>query len=115
MNVVVFGLGYVGLPLAKIAKSKEFAVVGVDVSEQALKRARGEGVVVSSDGVSAVKKADIVVVCVPTPVDASYMPDLGSVRSACEVIAKGLRKGQLVVVESTINPGVMEDSIGRVC
>jgi len=72
MNLTVFGLGYVGLPLAKIAKSKEFAVVGVDVSESALKRARGEGVEVSYDGVSAVKKADLIVVCVPTPSEIVY-------------------------------------------
>ena len=110
-SVAVFGLGYVGLPLAQLTKSKGFAVVGVDVSESALKRARGVGVEVSSDGVSAVRKAEIVVVCVPTPVDNKYMPDLEAIVSVCETIAGGLRKGQLVVVESTINPGVMEEVV----
>jgi len=107
-SIVVFGLGYVGLPLALLTKSKGFSVVGVDVSRGALKRARKEGLEVSSDGAGAVKSADVVVVCVPTPVDKNYMPDLGAVKAACKVIAKGLRKGQLVIIESTINPGVME-------
>ncbi len=107
-SVAVYGLGYVGLPLAKLAKSKGYGVLGVDISAAAVERARKEGVEATADGVSAAKGADIMVVCVPTPVDEAYMPDLGPVKSACGMLASGLGKGKLVIVESTINPGVME-------
>jgi UDP-N-acetyl-D-glucosamine dehydrogenase len=110
-SVAVFGLGYVGLPLAKLAKAKGFKVLGVDISEKAVERAQKEGVEATLDGLSAAKGADVVVVCVPTPVDEAFMPVLAPVEGACEVISKGLRKGQLVVIESTINPGVMEEIV----
>jgi len=110
-SVAVFGLGYVGLPLAKLAKSKGYRVLGVDISEAAVKKAKTEGVEATTDGVSAAKGVDVIVVCVPTPIDEAYMPNLGPVKSACETIARGLGKGKLVIVESTINPGVMEEVV----
>ena len=109
-TVSVFGLGYVGLPLAVLAKKKGFRVYGVDVSRDAVAKADAEGVDVL-DGGDAVEKADIVVVCVPTPVDSSFMPDLTAVKTVCRTIANSLRRGKLVIIESTIYPGVIEEII----
>ena len=58
-----------------------------------------------------IKKADIILICVPTPVDSSYTPNLGPVRGACEMTAANLKKGALVVLESTVNPGVSEEVV----
>ncbi len=110
-SVVVVGLGYVGLPLAKLAKIKGFSVTGIDINERAVYEAKKAGIDSTTDGASALKDANVIIVCVPTPVDDGFMPDLRPVKNACELISKNLRKGQLVVIESTINPGVVENII----
>lgn len=61
--------------------------------------------------VKVIKKSDIVLVCVPTPVDEKYYPDLNPIKKAILAIAKNLKKGQLIIIESTINPGVCEEVI----
>ncbi|MBD3206690.1 nucleotide sugar dehydrogenase [Candidatus Bathyarchaeota archaeon] len=110
-KIAVFGLGYVGLPLAELSKSKGFSVVGVDISKEALKKAKEVGVKTSSDDVKTVKNADIILVCVPTPIDAGNMPNLSAVKNACKSISKGLKKSQLIIIESTIYPGVTEEVV----
>jgi nucleotide sugar dehydrogenase len=66
---------------------------------------------VSVDDVSFIKDSDIIVICVPTPVDECRKPDLSCVRSASSTVASGLRKGQLVVLESTVHPGTTEEIV----
>ncbi len=123
-KVVIVGLGYVGLPLAILAREHGHAVTGVDISERrremiksaevpdledaqtdALKKKPLE---VMSD-FSAIALADIIVICVPTPVDGDHNPDLSPVIGAVEGIAAHLRRGQLVVLESTVHPGTCEE------
>ena len=58
-----------------------------------------------------IKKCDVSIVCVPTPVDEKKLPDLAPVKGAVEDIIKNFKKGQLVIIESTINPGVCEEII----
>lgn len=60
---------------------------------------------------SIIKKADIVMVCVPTPVDKEYMPDLTPIKSAASSLAEHLKKDQLIIFESTVNPGVCQEVV----
>lgn len=125
-KVVVIGLGYVGLPLALLASKKGFDVVGIDLNEQKIallkerkspfddklieEELKRTNLTVSMD-FSIVKDADIIILCVPTPVDEEKMPDYTPVEGACENIGPYLKKGQLVVLESTVNPGVCEEIV----
>lgn len=124
--VCVIGLGYVGLPLAVQSALRGYRVFGLDSDKAKIKKINsgtspikdeflennlpGIQMEATSDP-KIIKKADIILVCVPTPVDEKYYPDLTPVKKAVEANAKNLKKGQLVVIESTINPGVCEEFI----
>ncbi|EKE16306.1 MAG: UDP-glucose 6-dehydrogenase [uncultured bacterium] len=125
-TVCIIGLGYVGLPLAVQCAIKGYEVYGLDNDENKIKKINSGVSPIKEDfltnnlpqlkikatrDASVVKKADIVIVCVPTPVDESFFPDLSPVKSATQSIVKNLKKGQLVVIESTINPGVCEEVV----
>ncbi len=124
--VAIIGLGYVGLPLACLCAEKGIDVYGVDTDKTradlinrgispigdpelkaSLKRAKGRIRVVSPE--DAIKNSEAVIVCVPTPVDENHLPDLTALKRACEIIAKSLRNDILVVIESTIFPGTVEE------
>ena len=123
----VIGLGYVGLPLAALAVEKGYKVFGITHGKQKVS-AINRGIntlpdepsisatiakrkIVASTNYSAVRRSGIVIVCVPTPVDHLNNPDLGPVISASKSIVRNLKKGQLIVIESTINPGVCEEVV----
>jgi nucleotide sugar dehydrogenase len=128
-TICMIGLGYVGLPTAIFLARKGFRVIGADIDERKINKIKsGETVLgdvetsiqlkelidsermeVTIDVVNAVSRSDIILVTVPTPVTAAKEPDLGCVISASEAISKGLRKGQLVVLESTTYPGTTEE------
>ncbi len=125
-TVAVIGLGYVGLPLALRASERGYQVIGLDTSEKkiALLRERRSPIpdeklieqVIQFDFTpttdpSVLKQADIILICVPTPVDEMYYPDLAPVRDAATMAATNLKQGALVVLESTVNPGVSEEVI----
>lgn len=126
-TVSIIGLGYVGLPLAVLAAEKGYTVYGVAKSKQkvnalnkgintlkddpSLQSVISKKVIKASTSFDAVKRSDIAIICVPTPVDKFYNPDLTPVKSAALGIAKNMKKGQLVIVESTINPGVCEEVV----
>ncbi|MBI4093015.1 MAG: nucleotide sugar dehydrogenase [Candidatus Kerfeldbacteria bacterium] len=125
-TVAIVGLGYVGLPLACLASEKGWRVFGIardpkkiaqinagvsPVPEAALNRWLKRVNVIATDDFSVVRKASIIVVAVPTPVDEFYNPDLTPIRNACEGIRPFLRRGQTVILESTVNPGVCEEVI----
>ncbi len=125
-TVAVVGLGYVGLPLAVRASERGYQVIGYDTNTEkiALLKA-GKSPIEDKfleenisrfrfDATNDSKKlalADIILICVPTPVDASFYPDLEPVISASELIATHVKKGALVVLESTVNPGVSEEVV----
>ncbi len=126
--VTVVGLGYVGLPLAVLAAKKGFTTQGLEqntekvdlvnrgenfLQDEFLKEHFQAGMVKASVKPAILKKSDIIIVCVPTPVDAQYNPDLGPVRGAVEAIANNitLEKKPLIIIESTINPGVCEEVV----
>jgi len=124
--VSVIGLGYVGLPLAALAAHKDYEVIGLErtqkkadlvnkgvnfLEDEYLKESFKAGDVQASIDPKILKKADIILVCVPTPVDNQYNPDLTPVRNAVQTITENIGKKPLVVIESTINPGVCEEVV----
>lgn len=110
--ICVVGLGYVGMPLAE-AFSKSFKVIGFDVDAKKVKRLATEysqltNLTLTTDP-GNIKKADVVIICVPTPVTPSKQPDLSFVISASEVVGRNMKKEATVVLESTTFPGTTED------
>lgn len=125
-KVCVIGLGYVGFPLAVLCSIKGYEVYGYDKDEKKLARIeKGENIVEEEyleeylpktkiniiRDMAAAKDCDIFIIAVPTPVDEKHYPDLSFVISAAVSVAKNMQKGALVIVESTINPGVCEEFV----
>lgn len=121
--VAVVGLGYVGLPLA-VEFGKRLVTIGYDLNESKLasyRRGRDPtGSVVEADLRAASKlsytskpadmaPADFIIVAVPTPVDDAHQPDFTPLYSACELIAPHMKKGAIVIFESTVYPGATEE------
>lgn len=124
--VAVLGLGYVGLPVASLARRKGFSVIGVDVdAAKVASIAAGTFHVPDAETADTFREipldattdqarlgeADVILVAVPTPVDENAHPDLGSLRSAVGSVAQHAKAGALVSIESTVNPGVCEEVI----
>ncbi len=122
-TVAVLGLGYVGLPLA-LGFGRKLRTIGFDLSEVKVKAYRDgidpTGEVAKEEFAKATKityttdpalirEADFIVVAVPTPVDQAHLPDLTPVRLASETAGKHLKKGAIVIYESTVYPGVTEE------
>jgi UDP-N-acetyl-D-glucosamine dehydrogenase len=125
-KVAVIGLGYVGLPLSLLAAKKGYDVTGIDldakkvdfinkrkdpIGEEFIARNIKSTTLKASSDFSSVSSADIVIVCVPTPVEHDYQPNLRPLKGAVSSIAKNIKKGALVIIESTINPGVCDEIV----
>lgn len=122
-RVGVIGLGYVGLPLAVTVARRGFSVTGFDVdpskidrlargvsyidavSPDALALAQAMGGLNASADFAGLAQCDIIIICVPTPLDAQRAPDLSYVESTAREIAQYITSGTLVVLESTTWPG----------
>lgn len=127
MKVSIIGLGYVGLPLAcAISKLTDADVFGYDLNQHKIDTIKQGKCPIDDDQCatdletvkfemsndpSGMKGSDIYFVCVPTPVLNDYSPDLIPVKTAVETVAKYIEKGQTVVIESTINPGVCDEVV----
>ncbi len=115
-TICIVGLGYVGLPLAKVF-SKHLKVLGYDIDSDKIENLNQnntkENIEFTSDP-SMINQADFVLICVPTPVTKSKEPDLSYVKSAAEIVGKNLKKGAIVVLESTVYPGVTEEVIAPI-
>lgn len=109
ITVCVVGLGYVGYPLAE-AFSKHYKTIGYDVDERKVAELKKNGtpVDVTTDA-CRISEADMISICVPTPVTKSKEPDLYFVKSASETVGKHMKKGAVVVMESTVYPGLTEE------
>ena len=125
----VVGLGYVGLPLVKAFLNKGFKVTGFDVDRKKVRLLnKGQSYIKhvtatelkkylavrrfeATDDFSRLKEMDAILICVPTPLDAHRNPDLSFVLGTTETIAAYLRKGQLVILESTTYPGTTDEEM----
>lgn len=127
-DLAVIGLGYVGLPLAQEAVRRGLSVRGLDSStlvvenlnagrshvddlaDEEIQAMTARGFVASHDE-TILADADAIVICVPTPLTDSGGPDLSAVTSAVAAVARHVRPGQLIVLESTTYPGTTEEVV----
>ncbi len=128
VDLVVVGLGYVGLPLAQAASAAGLSVRGFDLnrtiveglnaghshvddlSDDDIATMLGQGFRATTDD-AVLGEADTIVICVPTPLSPDGGPDLGAVLGATRSIAKHLHRGQLVILESTTYPGTTDEDV----
>ena len=110
-TVCVVGLGYVGFPLAE-AFARHITTIGFDIDKQKIEQIRqSESKIKATSDPRSIRKADYVLICVPTPVTSNKQPDLTPVTSAASLVGKNLKKGATVVLESTVYPGVTEEIV----
>ncbi|NQZ13991.1 MAG: nucleotide sugar dehydrogenase [Alphaproteobacteria bacterium] len=132
VTVAVIGLGYVGLPLVHSMCKKGLRVYGIDVDQKKIDQLlAGQsyiGAVESSDietycskdlfkpttDFSCLKDADFIIICVPTPLDKNFAPDLSYVEGTAKSISQHLRKGHVVILESTTYPGTMNEVVAPI-
>jgi len=130
-KIAVIGLGYVGLPAAAVFADAGFPVAGVDIKNEIVETvSQGKSDVkepglndllrkviikgklkATTKTVKAVKKADITIICVQTPLNKRKQPNLEYLKKACKKVAAGLSKGKLVIVESTVPPGTTKNMV----
>ena len=121
--VAVVGLGYVGLPLA-VEFGKKFETIGFDLSESKIASYKNHidptGEISSEDLKAATRlsvstdpatlaRADFIIIAVPTPVDAAHIPDFSPLVGSSTTVGKHMKKGAIVVYESTVYPGATEE------
>jgi UDP-N-acetyl-D-glucosamine dehydrogenase len=127
--VGIIGLGYVGLPLAREFLKKGFKIVGFDTDTEKVRKINGgesyikhipdelikqfvhNGQLTATADFSRLREADVILICVPTPLGRHHEPDLSYVLSTTKGIAATLRKEQLIVLESTTYPGTTEEEM----
>ena len=123
MKISIMGLGYVGLPLALQADISGHEVIGVDKKEDIIDKTNKKIAYIggsklnklikksSLKAMKNVESSEAYIVCVPTPVDSKKNPDLNNLKSAIKEISKVVKSGQIVIIESTVYPGVCEDIV----
>lgn len=130
-KICVVGLGYVGLPTVLSFAEAGYSVIGSDIrvdlidrlnsgkspipevlSDERIQRLQKKGSIsFTTDTPAAVRSSDAVLITVPTPIYENKLPDLRPVESAAKAVAEGMGKGKLVVLESTVYPGVTEEIV----
>lgn len=131
VTVAVVGLGRIGLPTAVSFADAGANVIGIDIDprvvsevskgrskfidepglNELLNKAINNGKVEATTEIERAAKADVVIVAVPTPVNEEKVPNYSYINSACSDLSKNLRRGSLVVIESTVGPGYVEKAI----
>jgi len=127
-NIGIIGMGYVGIPLGLEFSRKGFTVIGFDKDEKRVKDINAGKQVMkhitsaamkefvdnkgsSTKEFSEIKNVDCLIICVPTPLDEHEQPDMSYVENASQEIGKYLKKGQLIVLESTTYPGTTREVV----
>ncbi len=128
-RVGIIGMGYVGLPLAQAFAENGLTVTGIDLDAskiRSINRGRSyigdvpsadlsalvkKGLLLATTDFQVLRKMDAVIICVPTPLNRSRDPDMTYIMSAANAIAKHLRRGQLIILESTTYPGTTDEVI----
>src|SRR5262250_2917988 len=126
-KIGVVGLGYVGLPLVLRFGEEHFPVIGFDVDPEKVRKLNASESYIrhipaaklqplirdkqfeATADFSRLAEADCIIICVPTPLTAKKDPDLQYIEKTAEAVAKTLRKGQLVSLESTTYPGTTDE------
>jgi len=126
-SIVVIGLGYVGLPLAAAAAKSGYTVIGVDLDIERVNKINSgispiedinsseildlvqQGLLKANSDYSAIKGADVILICVPTPLTIDHQPDLTYLESAANSISNNFSSGSLLILESTVAPGTTRD------
>ncbi|MBI3331450.1 nucleotide sugar dehydrogenase [Candidatus Peregrinibacteria bacterium] len=128
MKVAIVGLGYVGLPLAHAFAKVGHETIGYDINARRIEELKSgtdrtgelsdaqmkEARITYSDDPSILERAEVIVLAIPTPVDAANKPDLSLVEAATQTVGEHLKKGMIIVYESTVYPGVTEDICGPI-
>lgn len=123
----IIGLGYVGLPLALAFAKDEFKVIGIDIDEDRIEKLK-KGMSYITDiadrelknvlkskkfkvtkDTKTIKKLDAIIICVPTPLGRDRTPDISYIREAVNKVKDNIRKGQIVILESTTYPGTTRE------
>ena len=128
-KVAVVGLGYVGLPLATEVAFAGFDVTGIerdpgrvarlnkgdsyiaDVPAESLRQVVKAGKLCAQQGFEAVERTDVVVICVPTPLDKNRNPDIQYIESVVQHTLPHIHPGQLIILESTSYPGTLDETV----
>lgn len=123
--ITIIGLGYVGLPLA-VEFAKKYKVIGFDIYKERINELKStydrtleltsdelkealSNDILFTDSPEEIKNANIFIVTVPTPIDEHKRPDLTPLIKASQTVAKALKKGDIVIYESTVYPGCTEE------
>ena len=135
ITIAVIGLGRIGLPTATLFADAGAKVIGLDVNPvvveetnsggcrfrdepnlvELVKKVVSEGKLkATTDAKEAISGADFIIMCIPTPVDAAKTPDYSQVRAVSLTIASSIRRGSVIIVESTVGPGIVEDTVGSI-
>lgn len=121
MKISVIGLGYVGYPLSLLISSKGYDIFGIDKNEEVIEKINSKKLHIDEEfskellkntslkATKNLESSNIYIICVPTPVNGLKEPDLNAVKKATEEVASVLKDNQLIIVESTIYPGVCEE------
>ena len=123
----VIGLGYVGLPLSILLAKKKFDIIGFDKDSKKIKSINSKKSYIDriknseieilkkrgqfTDKFDKISKCDVIIICVPTPLKKRNTPDLSFIKTTINSIKKNLKKGQLLVLESTSYPGTTREEI----
>ena len=132
VTICTVGLGRIGLPTAAMFASSGATVIGVDINPEVVvnvnegkcrfidepeldkiieEPVRQGKLRATTDFSTAISQSDFIIICVPTPVDYTKTPDYSAVLGACKTIGKLLKAGSIVIVESTVGPGTVENLI----
>tara|TARA_Y100000310_G_C20626700_1_gene786331 strand:+ start:359 stop:1591 length:1233 start_codon:yes stop_codon:yes gene_type:complete len=122
--ITVVGLGYVGLPVACLCASKGMKVFGLDVDNSKIEKLNNglspikddyveeklsKIKIIATNDSSCIKESDVVIICVPTPVDSNNIPDLTALKNSIQTVADNIKEDSLLIIESTIYPGTVEE------
>ena len=114
MKIAIIGLGYVGRSIAQAAVGAGHSVIGFDINADMVSSLSITGDFHGTTDAALLGSAEVVVIAVPTPLDASRKPDLSAVHAACRTIIENVKKPVLVINESTSYPGTLRSEIASV-
>ena len=114
MKIAIIGLGYVGRSIAQAAVGAGHSVIGFDTNSDVISSLSIGGDFKGTTDAALLGSAEVVVIAVPTPLDAARKPDLSAVNAACKTIIENVKKPVLVINESTSYPGTLRNEIAGV-